>query len=258
VEVERDAGPVPGESTAAVRRRWHGPAALSLDRLVAAIAPGVSAHTVTTARSLTLSIRQGRWTPPVTLQRPDLMLFVLSGCLLRSGPAGADLLLARDIGQVGTDARERWRGLSPRPAVVAVLSAATITDLARIPGLAHALLQASRDQHERDLELRAIVGVYDVRDRIVRFFAHLARHVGQPEGAATRIPLRLEQKRIEEILFAGHTQATTAFRSLVRARALTHDADGWLFDADAAGRHEQRRPHQLAGGNEFGAELVSR
>jgi hypothetical protein len=257
VEVERDAGPVRGGSTAALRRPWHGPAALSLDRLVAAIAPGLIAHTATAGRSLTLSIRQGRWTPPVTLQRPDLTLFVLSGCLLRSSPQGADLLLARDIGQVGTDARERWRGLSPRPAVVAVLSAATITDLARIPGLAHALLQASRDQHERDLELRAIVGVYDVRERIARFFAHLGRHVGHPEGAATRIPLRLEQKRIEEILFAGHTQATTAFRSLVRAGALTHDADGWLFNAEAARSCEHRRPRPLVNANEFGAELVS-
>jgi hypothetical protein len=219
------------------------PTLFALDALAAAIAPGGAARRSPLSSSLMLSVSQGRWTPPVMLQHPDVTLFVLSGCLLRSRPSGADLLLARDIGHVGTDARERWRGLSPRPALVAVLSSATIADLARVPGLAHALLRASRDQHERDLELRSIVGVYDVRDRIVRFFGHLARHVGHAEGAATRIPLRLEQKRIEEILAAGHTQATTAFRSLVRAGALAHDADGWLFDPIAAGRARSLAPH---------------
>jgi hypothetical protein len=239
--VEWEAGLEPAGSSGGDRQAWPdrsarrsrpGPTLLSLDALAAAIAPGFAAHTSTRPASLTLTVtvNQGRWTPPVTLQRADVTLLVLAGCLLRRSPHGADLLLERDIAQVGADARERWRGLSPRPAVVAVLSSATIADLARVPGLAQALLRASRDQHERDLELRAIVGIYDVRERIVQFFRHLARHVGRPEGAATRIPLRLEQKRIEELVAAGHTQATTAFRSLFRAGALTHDADGWLFD----------------------------
>jgi hypothetical protein len=226
---------------------------LSHDELVAAIAPGVTPRTFAGAPSLTLSIRQGRWTPPVTLQRPDLILFVLSGCLLHRRAGGSELLLERDLGQLGAEAGERWRGLSPQPAVVAVLSAGTIADLARVPGVAQALLQASRGQHERELDLRSIVGIYDVRERIVRFFGHLARHVGHPEGTATRIPLALEQKRIEEILFAGHTQATTAFRSLVSTGALAHDADGWLFDAAAVTSARRR----VVNGNEFGPELVS-
>jgi hypothetical protein len=253
LEVERDAGPNPGGSTAVARRLWCGPAVLSLDALVAAIAPGVRPRTGIMARSLTVSIRQGRWTPPVALRRPDLMLFVLSGGLLHRRPAGADLLIARDLGQLAADPSERWRALSPRTTVVAVLTAATIADLVRVPGVAQALLQASRGQHERALELRSIVGIYDVRERIVRFFGHLARHVGQPEGTFIRIPLALEQKRIEEILAAGHTQATTAFRSLFRAGALAHDADGWLFDANADYKGRQRRGDT----NEFGAELVS-
>ena len=46
-----------------------------------------------------------------------------------------------------------------------------------------------------------------------------------------RIPLPLEQKRIEEILSAGHTQATMAFRTLFAAGVLVHDAAGWRYDA---------------------------
>jgi hypothetical protein len=182
---------MPDGSTAVVRRLWFGPAVLPFDELVAAIAPGVTARTGATARSLTLWIRQGRWTPPITLRRPDVMLFVLSGCLFHRRAAGADLLIEGDLAQLAADPDERWRGLSPRPTVVAVLSAATIADLARVPGVARALLQASHGQHEREVELRSIVGIYDVRERIARFFGHLAHHVGQPEGRVTRIPLAL-------------------------------------------------------------------
>jgi hypothetical protein len=212
---------------------------LSLADLAAAIAPGVTLRTATTARSLTLSIPRGRWTPPEALLRPELTLLVLSGCLLYRGPGGADLLFERDIGQLGPSTSERWRGVFHRPTVVAVLTPETIADLARIPGVAQGLLRVAAEQHKREVELRSVVGIYDVRDRIVGFFEHLARHVGRPEGTTTRIPLALEQKRIEEILAAGHTQATTAFRSLVADRALLHDADGWLFDPKRV-RHRTR------------------
>jgi hypothetical protein len=39
-----------------------------------------------------------------------------------------------------------------------------------------------------------------------------------------------KQKRIGEILSAGHTQATMAFRALFAAGVLVHDAAGWRFD----------------------------
>jgi hypothetical protein len=191
------------------------------------------------------------------LRESGLLLLVLSGCLLRRRAGDASLFMARDLGHVGAEPDERWRALSSRPVVVAVLNAATIATLARVPGVAQALLHAFRDQHEREVELRSIVGTYDVRDRIVRFFGHLARHVGQPQGSITRIPLLLEQKRIEEILSAGHTQATTAFRSLVRSGALVYDSDGWLFDATVAARVTPGRMATSHNG-EFGAELVSR
>jgi hypothetical protein len=253
LEVERDAGPVPGVGTAVIGRPSRGPAALSLDNLVAHIAPGAGLKANGTP-AFTLSIRRGKWTPPPMLRESGLLLLVLSGCLLRRRAGDSSLFIARDLGHVGAETDERWRALSSRPVVVAVLNAPTIATLARVPGVAEALLQAFRGQHEREVELRSIVGTYDVRERIVRFFGHLARHVGQPEGPVTRIPLLLEQKRIEEILAAGHTQATTAFRSLVRSGALTHDSDGWLFDASGVTPGGAAISHN----GEFGAELVSR
>jgi hypothetical protein len=61
----------------------------------------------------------------------------------------------------------------------------------------------------------------------------LARRLGEEVPGGVRIPLALKQKRIEEILSAGHTQATMAFRTLFAAGVLVHDAGGWRFDAAA-------------------------
>jgi hypothetical protein len=180
------------------------------------------------------------------LRESGLLLPVLSGCLLRRRAGDSSLFIARELGRVGADADERWRALSSRPAVLAVLSAETIALIGRVPGVAEALLQAFRAQHDREIELRSIVGTYDVRERIVRFFSYVASHVGHPEGALTRIPLALDQKLIEGILSAGHTQATGAFRSLARSGALVREADGWLFDAS---------PVTINQLGEFGAEL---
>jgi hypothetical protein len=165
------------------------------------------------------------------------MLFVVSGSLLRRSPSGVDLVLGRDIGQLGLGI-EAWEVLSPRGAVVAVLTADTIADVARVPGAAHSMLLAQYAQMQRGVELRAIVATYDVRKRIVRFFEYLARRVGRPEGAAMRIPLVLKQSRVEQLLGAGHTQANTAFRSLAQSGSLRHDAHGWLLFAAATERAE--------------------
>jgi CRP-like cAMP-binding protein len=96
----------------------------------------------------------------------------------------------------------------------------------------HALLQ----QLELELELRAIVGIQRIEHRILAFFGLLARRLGREQAGGIRIPLALEQKRIEEILSAGHTQATTAFRALFAAGVLVHDAAGWRFDPPISGR----------------------
>jgi hypothetical protein len=90
----------------------------------------------------------------------------------------------------------------------------------------HALLQ----QLELELELRAIVGIQRIEQRILAFFGVLARRLGEEQPRGIRIPLALEQKRIEEILSARHAQATMAFRALFAAGVLVHDAAGWRFD----------------------------
>ena len=117
------------------------------------------------------------------------------------------------------DESARWRVLTPEPARVILVGPATASALAQIPGAAHALMTALVQQVERERELRAIVGIQRIEDRIVAFF----RPAGAPrrrvaEDRGVRIPLALEQKRIEEILSAGHTQATMAFRVAVRRR----------------------------------------
>jgi hypothetical protein len=94
----------------------------------------------------------------------------------------------------------------------------------------HALLR----QLELELELRSIVGIQRIEQRIVAFFGLLARRLGEQSTSGIRIPLSLQQKRIEEILSAGHTQATMAFRGLFAAGVLFHDARGWRFDPAAS------------------------
>jgi hypothetical protein len=98
----------------------------------------------------------------------------------------------------------------------------------------HALLQ----QIELELELRAIVGIQRIEHRILAFFGLLARRLGRQQSGGIRIPLALalEQKRIEEILSAGHTQATMAVRALFAAGVLVHDAAGWRCDPSISGR----------------------
>jgi hypothetical protein len=56
----------------------------------------------------------------------------------------------------------------------------------------------------------------------------VARRLGRRQSGGIGIPLALEQKRIEEVLSAGHTQVTMAFRALFAA--------GWRFDPSISGR----------------------
>lgn len=201
---------------------------LSWEDLPITLGPGSSQPTPGRADFLALSLPPGRWIPPVTA-RADFTVSVVSGALLRTTGHHTDLLLPGDMSEVDPVGAERWRVLSPSSSLILLLSPATVAEMTAVPGVTPALLSARSRQHERCIELRSIVGIYDIENRILSFFAHLARHVGRPDGAATRIPLKLEQRRVEEILSAGHTQATTAFRSLFQAGALIHDAAGWLI-----------------------------
>lgn len=183
-----------------------------------------------------LRLPPGAWTPVPNLQRSDLTLLVVSGALLHTCPHGVDVLLSGDVSRVSSTVVERWRVVSYSPALVAALDPTLVGAFVEIPGAANALLRAVHVQHERSLELREIAGHYSVRERIVRFFAHLVSRVGHTEGDASRVPLGLEQSRIEEIVGAGHTQATAAFRALADAGVLVRDAGGWLFHEDRCRR----------------------
>jgi hypothetical protein len=223
-------------------KRTHGPrprlVGLSFDDLQVALAPGTIGPPAVRAGYLAFSLPPGRWRLPATVPRGST-LSVVSGALLRNRGKLADLLLPGDMSEVRPAGVERWKVVSTSAALVVLLTPATVAELAAVPGATQALLRARGRQHERDVELRSIVGIYDIEDRILRFFAHLAQHVGEPEGTATRIPLRLEQRRVEEILSAGHTQATTAFRTLFQAGTLVHDAAGWLIRCELAGMAAQ-------------------
>jgi len=215
------------------------PVRLSLRELRATLAPAASGPLPAHRGFLALRLSSGRWVPPLA-EPSDLVIYVAAGALLRTRAPVVDLLLERDLSEVDLTSDERWKVLSPTPAVIALLPPDALAELGHVPGMMGGLLHAQRRQHERNLELRSIVGIYDVEARIAAFFRHLARHVGRPEGGATRIPLALEQRRVEEILCAGHTQATTAFRSLVRGGVLVHDAGGWLVGSSAPNTSARR------------------
>jgi hypothetical protein len=205
---------------------------LSLGDLLAVVSPRLVVPAEVPESLLAMWLQPGRWNPPELFARRGLMLYPLSGALLRSRPAGVDLLLAGDAIRLDVEGPVRWRVLSHEPAQVALIGPSTIAALAVIPGAAHALLNAMLRQVELEHELRSIVGIQRIEERIVAFFSLLARRVGAAAPGGVRIPLALEQKRIEELLSAGHTQATMAFRALFGAGVLVHDAAGWLFVPD--------------------------
>jgi hypothetical protein len=202
---------------------------LPLGVLLAVLDPRLAVPAQLPESLIAVWLQPGRWNPPELFARRGLILYPLSGAVLRSRPGAVDLLLAGDAVRLDVDGPVRWRVLSHEPARVALIGSSTIAALASIPGAAHALLNAMLRQVELELELRAIVGIQRIEERIVAFFRLLARRIGEPGADGVRIPLALEQKRIEEMLSAGHTQATMAFRALFRGGALGHDADGWLF-----------------------------
>jgi hypothetical protein len=187
---------------------------------------------------VTVWLAPGAWEPPVTLARRGMVLFVLSGALLRTHAAErrADLLLGGDAIRMNGEDSAHWRVLPAEPVRLAVVGPHTVKALAGVPGAANALMHALLQQLELELELRAIVGIQRIEHRILAFFGLLARRLGREQAGGIRIPLALEQKRIEEILSAGHTQATTAFRALFAAGVLVHDAAGWRFDPPISGR----------------------
>lgn len=207
---------------------------LSIDAFRITLAGGRLGPTRDHPVLVALSLSPGRWTPPVAAQR-ELTVGVVSGALLRTRGQVHELLLQGDMSELDPTGADRWRVLSPSPAVITLLTAGIVAELAAVPGVTQALLRAWSRQRQRGAELRAIMGIYDIEDRIASFFAHLARHIGRSEATGTRIPLRLEQRRVEEILSAGHTQATAAFRSLFGSGVLVHDAAGWLVTSPLPG-----------------------
>ena len=183
---------------------------------------------------LTLELPPGRWVPPPMLVRADLSLFVLSGVLLASRPAPrgprVDLQFPSELVGLDTLPARRWQVISQHPARLAVVAATGLDSLGATPGGTVALLAAGQRQLERARDLHAIVGIQRIEERITAYFAFLAAQVGVPcDDGGIRIPLTLKQKRIEEILSAGHTQATMAFRVLFASGVLEQDGDGWRF-----------------------------
>jgi CRP-like cAMP-binding protein len=209
-----------------------------LDELLVAL--GVEEAAPRGEALLTVWLEPGAWEPPVTLRRHGVVLFVLSGALLRSRRDGAerrvDLLLGGDAIRMNGEDGALYRILPAQPVRVAVVGPHTVKALAGVPGAANALMHALLQQLELELELRAIVGIQRIEHRILAFFGLLARRLGRQQSGGIRIPLALEQKRIEEILSAGHTQATMAFRALFATGVLVHDAAGWRFDPSSRGR----------------------
>ena len=223
-----------------VRRPWRDVERVPLGELLGALcveeaAPGGEAL-------VTVWLAPGPWQPPGTLKRRGVVLFVLSGALLRSRRDAAErrveLLLAGDAIRMNGDDGALWRILPAQPVRLAVIGPRTVKALAGVPTAANALMHALLQQLELELELelRAVVGIQRIEQRILAFFGLLARRLGQQQPGGIRIPLALEQKRIEEILSAGHTQATMAFRALFAAGVLVHDAAGWRFDPSISGR----------------------
>ena len=216
-------------------RPWRDVERVPLDELLAAL--GVEEAAPPGEALLTVWLAPGPWKPPVTLARRGVVLFVLSGALLRSRRDAVerrvDLLLAGDAIRMNGEDGALWRALPAQPVRLAVVGPHTVKALAGVPGAANALMHALLQQLELELELRAVVGIQRIEQRIVAFFALLARRLGEDVPGGVRIPLPLEQKRIEEILSAGHTQATMAFRALFAAGVLIHDAAGWRFDPSA-------------------------
>jgi hypothetical protein len=205
-----------------------------LDELLAVLDPPVVVPAQMSPESLiAVWLAPGRWTPPDLFARRGLVLYMLAGALLRSRAGAVDLLLPGDAIRMDDDDTARWRVLSAEPARAALVGPTTAAALGAIPGAAQALMNTLLRQVERENLLRSIVGIQRIEDRIVAFFNLLARRAGVPITTGVRIPLALEQKRIEEILRAGHTQATMAFRTLFNSGVLVHDAGGWLFTPGA-------------------------
>ena len=226
-----------------VERPWSDVERVPLDVLLMAL--GVEAPAPRREALLTVWLAPGPWQPPVTLTRRGVVLFVLSGALLRSR-GSVDLLLAGDAIRMNGEDGALWRVLPAQPVRVAIIGPHTVKALAGVPGAANALMHALLHQLELELELRAVVGIQRIEHRILAFFGLLARRLGREQPGGIRIPLALEQKRIEEILSAGHTQATMAFRALFTAGVLVHDAAGWRFDPSRGVDGPAQRPRVLA------------
>jgi hypothetical protein len=200
--------------------------------LVSLLDPHVLAPPELHESVIAVALEPGRWTPPDLFIRRGLVLFLVEGALMRRYRGSVDIALRGDAIPMA-DESACWRVLTAGPARVILVGPATTGTLGQIPGGAHALMTALVQQVERERELRSVVGIQRIEDRIVAFFSLLARRVGLQADRGVRIPLELEQKRIEEILSAGHTQATMAFRTLFASGVLVHDAAGWLYRSES-------------------------
>ena len=162
-------------------RPWRDVERVPLDELLAAL--GVEEAAPPGEALLTVWIAPGPWKPPVTLARRGVVLFVLSGALLRSRRDAVerrvDLLLAGDAIRMNGEDGALWRALPAQPVRLAVVGPHTVKALAGVPGAANALMHALLQQLELELELRAVVGIQRIEQRIVAFFALLARRLGE-------------------------------------------------------------------------------
>ncbi len=85
---------------------------MRLDELLAAL--GIEERAPRGESLVTVWLAPGPWQPPVTLARRGVVLFVLSGALLRSH-GSVDLLLGGDAIRMNGEDGARWRVQPAQP-----------------------------------------------------------------------------------------------------------------------------------------------
>ncbi len=194
-----------------------------------------------------LTLERGDWAPPRRAPEPGhLGYLIISGVMLRELYVAAhrslEVLNSGDLvipwqEDAASFAEARWTVLER--ARVAVLDREAAERLGRFPGLVSVVARRVVNRSRALAVYAAVAGMTGLEDRILVLLWQLAERWGVRTGEGVRMPLRLNNRMLADLVGARRPSVSVTLSRLGdQGRVKRDPAGGWLLLGDAPSRPE--------------------
>jgi hypothetical protein len=214
------------------------------------LAPSAVAQARAEALAPLVRLARGRWIPPSREVAQDTVaLLVLDGLLVRAvsidGRRGAELLGPGDVlrpWQTGADGASFPYDIVWSVAAPTSIAAIGRDLVRRWPDVAVELIDRGVDRARSIGIMLAIGRLSSAHERVVALLWHLADRFGHVEPAGVRLPLRLDQTTLGDLVHLGRQAVSSELAALGREGILERrGAEGWLLHGEPPARFADNR-----------------